>query len=441
MTGNHEDSDGKRLDTWKEIGAFLGRDERTAKRWEKERGLPVHRVPGTGRATVFAYTGELTRWLHRDEGPAATTPALPNEPEPARHRRVGLITAVAIAVVGIAVVLLLVRPFSSRAAAKAHVPNPEAQDLYLKGSYFWHKRTPESLQQAVDLFTQSIVRDPAYAPAYVGLANCYNLLREYTAMPAAEAYPRAIAAAKRAIALDDSLSDAHSALAFGEFYWEWKPQAALAEYHRAIELDPHSVPAHHWLATSLMCLGRFPEALAEIETARNLDPGSNAVLADKGLILYAAGQRNEAIALLRQIEAAEPTFLSPPEYLAAIYFAQGDSSLFLAEWRRVALLRHDLHQQELNDAAAKAFATGGRPAMLAEMLAAQKKDFAAGREEAYALARTAVLAGDKQAALAYLRLSFSRHEEHIIGIEVDAAFAGLRSDPAFRELVGGLGLL
>ena len=106
-------------------------------------------------------------------------------------------------------------------------------------------QAPESLNRALDDFTQSIVRDSNYAPAYVGLANCYNLLREYTLMPATEAYPGAMAAAKRAIVLDDSLAEAHNSLAFVDFYWSWDAPGAEREFQRAIALDPNSAVAHH----------------------------------------------------------------------------------------------------------------------------------------------------------------------------------------------------
>ena len=192
-------------------------------------------------------------------------------------------------------------------------------------------QAPESLNRALDDFTQSIVRDSNYAPAYVGLANCYNLLREYTLMPATEAYPRAMAAAKRTIVLDDSLAEAHNSLAFVDFYWSWDAPGAEQEFQRAIALDPNSVVAHHWYATFLMALGRSQDALAEIEKARKLDPKSSPILADKRLILFLAGQTNQAIGLLKQIETTEPAFLSPHAYLAEAELDAKDYKDYLSE--------------------------------------------------------------------------------------------------------------
>jgi tetratricopeptide (TPR) repeat protein len=172
----------------------------------------------------------------------------------------------------------------------AYRPNLEAEDLYLKGRYFWNKRTPEDLNKALDLFTQAIVRDPGYAQAYVGLADCYNLMREYSVMPPNEAYPRALAAAKKAVELDDNSAEAHNSLAFATFYWTWDAPTAEREFKRAIELNADYVAARHWYATFLMVTRRYPEAIREIEIARKLDPSSTPIVADKGFILYLAGQ-------------------------------------------------------------------------------------------------------------------------------------------------------
>src|SRR5579862_9457751 len=269
----------RRLDSWKEIAVFFGRDERTVRRWEKERALPVHRVPGKGRGSVYAFSGELTQWLkspnYSEESIAqeaqaqdstsdslAPADAIPNgtawdgtgrrqqeidsaafeKPKPFR-RKLKYLLAICILLSVVAVVAsrfpsswissLLPATLSKKlglnpnsashpnSMGKGVPANAEAQDLYLKGRYEWSRRSPESLNRAVDFFTQAIVRDPNYAPAYAGLADTYNLLREYTSMPSSEAYPRAIAAAKKAVELDDTLSDAHRSLAFASFYWNW----------------------------------------------------------------------------------------------------------------------------------------------------------------------------------------------------------------------------
>ena len=493
----------RRLDTWKEIGAFFGRDERTVKRWETTRGLPVHRVPGAGRANVYAYTDELAEWLNgakigaENEAEASsevTSGIASSEPESesgvaangqarsdvdgstgfvdrrvaerrsadrtltdrrtwAAGRYVAILAAVLVA--ALITVTVVRRARSDRAVragatsatssavgttARHHTPEPEAEQLYLKGIYYWQKRTPESLNQAVDYFTQAVVRDPQYAEAYVGLANCYNLLREYSRMPPNEAYPRAEAAAKRAIALDDSLSGAHSALGFVDFYWSWDVAGAQGEFVRALSLDPNSVNAHYWYGTYLLHLGRYAESLEEIEKAQKLDPNSTSILADKGLVLFHSGQTQQAVELLRQLVAAEPDFLSPHEYLATVHLGQGEYQQFLSERRKAATLLHDQARLDIVTAAEKGLSRGGAQGMWNAMLKEQQRLRADGKESAYNLARTCALLGRKQEALDELQTAYREHEPALMSIRIDLALVSLHDEPRFREMLAEIGL-
>jgi tetratricopeptide (TPR) repeat protein len=472
----------QRLDTWKEIGAFFGRDERTVKRWEDQRGLPVHRVPGSGRGSVYAYTSELSEWLKTAETRVSVTttvddaseetlaaekaltaehaPALAELPatgiaaEPSNiDTSAGPQKGTSAWVYAGAVVALIFfagafwfystgRAAETAAASKAsaHVVDPQAQELYLKGIYYWHKRTPEGLTQAVDYFTQSIVRDPNYAPAYVGLADCYNLLREYTKMPPEEAYPRAKAAAERAIALDDSLSGAHSSLAFVDFYWSWDPVNAEKEFKRALELDSNSVVAHHWYATFLLHTGRFDEALAQIEIAQKLDPSSISALADKADVLSFAGRRDEAKKLLKELETSDPNFLSPHGYLGGLYFTEKNYPAYLQESKRYAEIMKDENYAAVVNAGTAGFASGGREGMLRAMLVEEKKQFAAGQGSPYVLAGTAAELGDKQEAMKYLEEAVAKHDERSIAMRIDENLVELHKDPEFAKLLARVGL-
>jgi len=455
-----------RLNSWKSIGAFFERDERTVKRWEAQRGLPIHRVPGTGRSSVYAYTSELAEWLKAADAqsplPAsdeessadaaappvhAVSPANPVKTYRRHTGKVLLLTGAVLVLVSVAWLTASRRSVSPRTTAAIarpaglkHSVSPESEELYLQGLYYWNKRTPEGLNHALDDFTQSIVRDPNYAPAYAGLANCYNLLREYTLMPATEAYPRAMAAAQRAIALDDSLAEAHTSLAFADFYWSWDASGAEHEFQRAIALDPNSVVAHHWYATFLMVLGRSQEALAEIEKARKLDPKSSPILADKGLILFSAGQTSQAIALLKQIETTEPAFLSPHAYLAAVDLEMSDYKDYLPEAKKTALLLHDQDRLKIITAGEKGFAASGGPGMLRAMLNVQRELYAKGGFDAYELASTYCLLGDKQQALNLLQTAVEKHEERDIALRVDQNLRSLHDDPSFRKLLAQVGL-
>lgn len=316
--------------------------------------------------------------------------------------------------------------------------NAEAEQFYLKGRFYWQKRTPGGLDKAVDSFTQAIIRDPDYAPAYVGLADCYNLLREYTLMPASEAYPRALAAARRAVQLDDQSSDAHASLAFALFWGTWDAAGAQHEFRRSIELNPNNAVAHHWYATFLNTVGRHSESLAEIERAQALDPASKAILADKGELLAANGRREEALTLLKQLEAAEPDFISPHRYLKEINFASSDYPAYLSEWRTEATLMHDPATLRLVEAASKGFSQNGFQGMLRSEQSVEKTLYQRGSLSPYALAQTDALLGEKQEALRLLALAYEKHDEHAVNAATDPSLNCLHDDPAYRDLVAKL---
>jgi tetratricopeptide (TPR) repeat protein len=461
MQGRDAQTSNRRLDSWKEIATFFGREERTVKRWEKERGLPVHRVPGPARSGVFAYTAELSEWLNLARPESSSRPSIAGRNDtstdvvdetistisyradvpavpPASKFQAARITGLLLAILlGVLVLKHQVQPSADTTRVSspvAHRGSPEAEDFYLKGRYFWNKRTPEDLNKAVDLFTQAIVRDPSFAQAYVGLADCYNLLREYSAMPPSEAYPRALAAAREAVKLDDSSAEAHNSLAFVTFYWDWDAATAEREFKRAIALNPNYVAAHHWYATFLMANRRYPEAITEIETARKLDPSSTAIMADRGFILYWAGQA-EGSGLLKQIEAAEPAFLSPHLYLSEIYFRDQDYPHYLSEIAKVAQLRHDRGELAVAQAGENGLVADGAHGMWEGMLPVQKKYYLQGLLPPYPLAQTYSELGDKQEALKYLREAYDKRDASVLFLSNDHAFDTLRGNPSFNDLL------
>lgn len=474
----------KRLDSWKEIAAFFGRDERTVKRWEKERGLPVYRVPGSARGGVFAYAAELEEWLNapnhaRDVAePVVENPAADASADESRDRSysAGLLAAkvagsVASAEPGtgfhpaetvstfaaaksflwllpLAVIAcsFLVFSFGHReprfknALAAPHVADAESQDLYLKGRYYFEKRTPKDLNEAVDFFTQAIVHDPAYAAPYVGLADTYNLLREYGTMPPQEAYPRARAAASKAVELDPNSAEAHNSLAFASFWGSFDAATADREFRRAIELDPTLSRAHHWYATFLMETQHPSEALAEIEKARQLNPSSTPILADKGVILSEAGKKEEARALLTQLAVSQPDFIHPHGYLADIYFQEGNYSGYFQQNRIVASLRHDAAAQKQIDAEEKGYNRGGLTGLLQARLRMAQDSFDRGTGSAFDVATARAALGQHEAALKYLSIACQRHDLELSTLPLDRGFQTLHHNPEFRELVAKIGL-
>lgn len=505
---------GERLDSWKAIAAFFDRDERTVKRWEKERGLPVHRVPGGGRCTVFAFAGELKAWMHSSETrladhstadvDAAGTPHIidqavddeateageagvhgrqsrfaglgapllqyalseqlvlhghADEAEDADdfvpQRTAGdpgrrLLATTAVLILGALFVaggwryveIRSVQGYLLPSVALRHPGDVrrQAEQYYLQGRFYWNQRTPEGLNQATDYFTRASQADPKYALAYAGLADSYNLLREYTSMPGSQAFPLSLQASRKALQLDPALPEAHRALAFAEFNWEWNIAAAEREYRRAIELNPNDPQSHHWYATMLLGLGRISEARAQIEQARRLDPASPAIAADRAVIIANSGGSAEAISQLQALEAADPKFKSPHAYLAGIYFQNKQYPEYFAEARKLAALSQDQKAAESIAGYQKLFLQQGEKAMLEAMLQDQIQDFQHGRGDAVVVAGTYMVLGRHHEAQEYLEKSFQRHEYELINLRNARDFAPLQKDPAFQELLGRLKL-
>jgi tetratricopeptide (TPR) repeat protein len=312
--------------------------------------------------------------------------------------------------------------------------DPAAQELYLKGKFYWNKRSPESLDQAVDYFNQAIARDPGYAKAYSGLADCYNLLREYSVMPPSVAWPKATAAARKAVELDNASAEAHASLGFALFYGSLDTIGGEREYRRAIELDPNYDKAHHWYATSLMAIGRMREAYIEIERARELDPASPSILSDEGYILFFSGQIGRAIDLLKQVENVDPASQSPHVYLARIYLDQGDSANYLEESRQAAELSHDVQALALLAAAQNSFGSKGILGMLETILEHQESLLAKGRSTYYEVAQTYARLGKREQAIDQLQAAVEHREMNILAMGQDPILASLRGEPRFQSL-------
>lgn len=419
-----------RLKSWKAIAAFFGANERTVKRWEANRGLPVRRVPGGAKSTVYADVEELERWLGGREALAA------GAQQPRRLRR-WLRWAAPAALALAALPAILLWP-AAEPATRAHRAPPEAVEAYLAGMFNWGRRTPQSLRQAERLFAAAIARDPDYAEAHAGLANTYLLLREYTPMPDAEAFQRARAAAQRALALAPDLAQANVAMGFIACYWERDFPRGLALFRRAARLDPRSAHAQHWYATALYHAGDIRAALTVINQAQRLEPTSHAVLADKGLILFHAGRRDEAVLLLNQIAAADPNFYSSHYYLALIHLAAGDYPAYLDEARLAATVQGSADQQAIVAAGRAGWERGGAPAMLRAMLERQQTLRADGRLSAFELAGTHALLGERAAAIRLLRASEAAREPHFLSIRMDPRFRSLHGDPEYRRLASAL---
>jgi tetratricopeptide (TPR) repeat protein len=472
-----------RLGGWKDIATYLGKAERTVKRWEADRGLPIHRVPGGAKASVYAYPAELHQWLKSrataDPEPVEFTPQsipieeaepvsemaaataeiaaapVPDVDPPAVFRTPTLrwVTALAgMLVIGMALVFEVSSAtgiplrekiqaiFANKRprATSGSVSNAEknqAREYYLKGRYEWNQRTPDSLNRALDLFTQAIVHDPGDAQAYAGLADTYDLLREYTTMPENDAFPRAIAAARKAVELDDSLAEAHRSLAFAEMYGNWDFIRAEKEFRRAIELDPADPQARRWYANAFAVPGRFEESLEQLNKAQELDPSSHATLADKGMLLANAGRTQEAIELLREVERSAPEFRSPHFYLMRISLDVGDYPTFLFEGEKSAQSVNDPVLKDVIAAARAGYQRSGARGLLDNLYAKQKEYYLTGKLLGSILAKTCVLLGRKQEALQLLEAAYAHREIDVLECLAQPGLLTLKDEPRYKALV------
>jgi tetratricopeptide (TPR) repeat protein len=446
----------ERLDSWKEIAAFFRRDPRTVKRWEKERGLPIHRLPGDRRSGVFAYAQELQRWLEQnpvDEAsptdgthpatltsPASSLAASPVARSPASWRPRILLMLL---VLGIGAGGLLWMDRASRqpvAQRSTQSVDPQITQAYLGCRYAWSKRSAERLREAVDCFTRLTERAPRFAPAYAGLADSYSLLREYSLMPDSEAFPRAIAAAEKAVELDPSSSLGHRALAFAAFNWSFDVPTAEREFRTAIALDLRDAEAHHWFATSLMLLGRHAEALEEIGRAQALEPTSPAIVSDRGMILCAAGRQEEGLELLDRLARTEPGLMSPHRYLADMHFNRAEYVAYLVEARRFAELLGDRSTLEGVAEEERALAEGGAPALLEALRIRRMTRYEQGAAGAYPVVQIESLLDLREHALTHLEEAFARHEPSVMAMGIDPTLRNLRGEPGYQRLRERLGL-
>lgn len=392
---------GSRLDSWKEIASFFGRDERTVKRWEHSRGLPVRRIPGSGRSPVYAYRHDLETWLRKGKHHSRHPQTLP-----APNRR-----------------------------------SQQAKDLYLNGVYLWQKRTAASLRKAVDIFTEVIALAPDHAAAHAALATAYDLMVEQDVMAPAQGFPLAKAAAERAIALDPALAQAQSVLADIEFFWLRQIDQGLKRFALAATLDPQSVQTLHWHAEALLYAGRFREARAQIDKAQALDPQSRSILSAKALILFRTGYQVEAERLIRQLIANEPDYLPPYWGLIFILLGRGDHAGYLAMSERLFGLKAFAEGRVIVAAGIKGLHAAGPQGMARQMMATAEPYHAAGKVTAYYMAHIHGLRSDWRNAARFLEEALARGEDSVVDYSVDPAFRSVQTVPGFQERVAAMAAL
>jgi TolB-like protein/DNA-binding winged helix-turn-helix (wHTH) protein/Tfp pilus assembly protein PilF len=311
----------------------------------------------------------------------------------------------------------------------------EAYDLYLKGQYYLNKRTVPGLQQAINYFQQATIKDPNYARAYAGLADCYALAGGYSGRPQTEFMPEARAAALHALQIDDKLPEAHTALALIVQNYDWDWQTAEKEFRRAIELNPNYATAHHWYAEHLMWRGRFDEALRESERARELDPISLIIAADNGAILFFSRQYDGAIAKWHSVLEMDANF--PRAHLVmGAYVEKGMFAEAQADNEKLRPLSPVSYWSWRGYISGRAGQSAQARHALQELLRVKRSQ----PVDAIYVARAYVGAGDKNQALAWLEKAYVEHSNELVTLKVSPLYDPLRGDPRFQELLNQVGL-
>jgi TolB-like protein/DNA-binding winged helix-turn-helix (wHTH) protein/Flp pilus assembly protein TadD len=320
-------------------------------------------------------------------------------------------------------------PVRSSAAPQSY----EVYDLYLKGRYFWNKRTPEGFRQAAEYFQQAIDQDANYARAYAGLADTYGLMSTWGQVPPNEFMPKARSAALRALEIDETLAEAHTSLALVAENYDYDWQTADKEFRRAIQLDPSYATAHQWYAEYLSWQGRFEEALAESERARQLDPLSLIIATDHASILYFSRQYDRAIAQCRAVLDMDPNF---NRVRGILLVADVQSGRFAEAMDETA---HWTGQPDSTWAwgwRAYVYGRWGRASEAQHALAKFENLFPRyPNDPTQTLLLAYVGTGQKDRALALLQKGYATHSNIVATLNVDPGYDPLRSDPHFQQLL------
>jgi TolB-like protein/lipopolysaccharide biosynthesis regulator YciM len=320
------------------------------------------------------------------------------------------------------------------AIAKRPTANTRAYEFYLRGRFFWNKRTGNGFKTAITYFQQAIDNDPNFALAYAGLADTYVLLPAFTWAAPQDAMPKAKVAAQKALELDNTLAEAHTSLAMVLRAYDFDYTQAVVEFKRAIELNPNYAPAHYWFGTHVLsALGRFDEAIAEVKRAIELDPLSLVANVDLGTTYVYARRFDDAIDQLRKALELDDNFYYAHYELGIGLECKGLIDAAIAEYEKAHQLNDDPIVPGL---LGHAYAERDRRDDALKMLAQLEEEAARRYVPAYNLAIIYLGLGDKDEALRWLETDFSDRDGWNIGfIQVDPLLDDLRGDPRFEALV------
>jgi TolB-like protein/DNA-binding winged helix-turn-helix (wHTH) protein/lipoprotein NlpI len=310
--------------------------------------------------------------------------------------------------------------------------NPQAFQDYLQGRQYWAMRTDESLSKAIEYFDRAISEDPGNARSFAGLAQCYIVLPMLTQARQAETERKAREAAQKALSLDESLAEAHLAIAEVNFYQDWNFSAAEKEFRRTLALNPNYATGHQWYGEFLSVLGRHQEAIREVETATALDPLSAIVHHQAGQSFQQARQYDRAIQEYEQALKLNPNLYVSYEAMYWAYRRQGKYEAALQAMRGAApYWRPDQGMASLIDGLSDAYAHGKKEGFLRQSVEMHKRF----RDAAIYLARDYSDLGEKERAVQELEMAFKNHDQIRIWILIDVELDPLRTDPRFQRMI------
>jgi TolB-like protein/DNA-binding winged helix-turn-helix (wHTH) protein/Tfp pilus assembly protein PilF len=326
--------------------------------------------------------------------------------------------------------------------AGVHAVNQEAYEAFLKGRYYWSKRTEETTKKAIEYFQQAITRDPTYALAFVGLADSYSSLALNEALqevvPPRDAFPKARAAAERALQIDETLGEAHGSLARIKFQYDRDWPGAEREFKRAIDLNPNYAYAHQWYALSLLRMGRVDEAVHEIKRAQELDPLSLIINANAGFILSVAHRYDEGLEQCRKAVDMDPSFANAHYRLGQIDILRGMYAEAIPELEKAVALSGGSPRATAE--LGLAYARLGNRAEALKLLNGLRERSRRHYVSPFNLAVIYSAIGDTDHALEWLEKAYEERSPSLSVLELSPAFAGLRSDSRFTDLVRRVGL-
>lgn len=411
-----------RLESWKEIAAYLGHSVRTVQRWEARAGLPVYRLSGLG--SVHATPFELDAWcndhrnrLEHDE------PAAPAERRASTNMPAVARGALAVAALGLVFGLVL-GTHSWRSASR--LVDPGVHEAYLKGRLFLENPTEEQTRKAIDSFEQAVRDDPGHAPAYAGLARAHlasaNLL-----VSTRDAIAPARAAAQKAMSLDASSAEAYTAKGLLRAALDWDPRAAERDLRQAVQIDPTDARAHLYLGIALILQGRNEEGITLMERSRQLDPVSVKINARLGMIYAFLGRRDEGLVQCRK--ALELDKNSPEGHMCVGFVLErgGAYAEAACAYEKAGELGYRAAPH-----AARVLALSGQVVEARRRLGSLEEGHRQGEAwSPYDLAKVSHALGDEEGAFMWLEVAYDERDETLVALRVEPEWDDLRSDPRF----------